>query len=51
MARRRGRAEVAEAFYAGDWPDSSVASRRFGGRWTDVLTAAGCPARAPGPAE
>jgi len=44
MARRRGRGDVAEAFYRGRWPHASVAARRCGG-WSEVLAAAGYPER------
>lgn len=48
MARPRGRQDMANAFYAGHWPHASVAARRFGGRWNDVLAAAGFAEREPG---
>lgn len=48
MANRRGRADMAQAFYAGHWPHASVAARRMGGRWGDVLIAAGFAEREPG---
>lgn len=47
MARRRGRADLAEAFYRGEWPHASVAIARYGS-WSHVLIAAGFQPRAPG---
>ncbi len=41
MARRRDHQDMADAFYAGHWPHASVAARRLGGRWNDVLAAVG----------
>lgn len=53
QARRRGRHDRVQSFYAGLWPHASVATRACApperpGRWNDVLEAAGFPARASG---
>lgn len=47
MARRRGREDVAEAFYEGEWPPAAVVARRFGS-WAEAIEASGFAARAPG---
>ena len=47
MARGRGRADIAEAFYRGQWPHASVAIARHGS-WSEALTAAGFQPRPPG---
>lgn len=40
MARRRGRPELADAYYAGEWPDAALVARLYGGSWRAALDAA-----------
>jgi len=48
MAKRRGRPDMADEFYGGVWPPASVACRRTGGSWNELVAAAGFDPRAPG---
>lgn len=49
MARRRGRADVAEAFYAGDWPDRASPAGASAGAGTTSSHRPAIPPARPGP--